>query len=316
MFNIHIGGTNLYYLTYYFIIFSFLGWMMETVRVSLKSGYYVNRGFATGPYCPIYGFGMCFVILLLSDFKNNIPALFVFGMIITTALEYLTAVGLEKIFKAKWWDYSYKKFNFQGRISLDISIAWGVLSVLMIEFVVPLIDVLIDKIPVLIGEAWGVLILAIIGTDTLITARNIVSLTKVVEKLALARSEIRAEWDKFAETFSENIREYIDINELREKLVLTEDIKTKFKERRRLIKELNIEELKSRFADRDFTKEKLDAINKIRDMYAKYETAQKLRVSKAHKRILDAFPGLELNNKDLQEIVKGIKERRKNKRKK
>lgn len=314
MLNIHIGSTNLYYLVYYFIIFSFLGWLMETVRVSLKSGYYVNRGFATGPYCPIYGFGMCFVILLLSEFKDNVPALFVFGMIITTALEYFTAVGLEKIFKAKWWDYSYKRFNFQGRISLDISVAWGVLSVVMIEFVVPLIDVLVEKIPIIVGEIFGALIVICIAADTAMTARSIVSLTKVAEKLAEAKAEIRTEWDKFAETFSENIREYIDVNELKEKLALTDDIKTKLKERRRLLNELNIDELKAKFSDRDFTAEKLAAINKIRDMYAKYVATQKLPVSKTHKRILGAFPGLELNNKEMQEVIKGIKEKLKAKR--
>lgn len=310
--DIYIGSTNLYYLFFYFIIFSFLGWLMETVRVSLKNGQFVNRGFANGPYCPIYGFGMCFVIVFLSGLKSNIPALFMCGMLLTTALEYFTSYMLEMIFKAKWWDYSYKKFNLKGRICLDISIAWGILSVIMIELVVPLLDIFIGKIPIFIGEIFVGAVILLIAGDVVSTARSILSFRTMLYKLASVKAEIKEEWDKFSDRFSENMREYVDFNELSDRLanvnIKTQDLKQKLAERRRLIKDLTVDELKNKFTDKDFTEEKLASINKIRNMYARYTAIKKVNISKTHKRILGAFPGFHLNNDEIQEIIKNIKD--------
>jgi uncharacterized membrane protein len=294
-----------------------LGWLMETVRVSLRNKKFVNRGYAGGPYCPIYGFGMCFVILFLSGMKDNLPCLFFGGMLITTVLEYLTAYLLELIFKAKWWDYSYRKFNLHGRICLDISIAWGVLSVVMIEYVVPLLNVLIDKIDATVGSVLILLILAFMAADIAVTTHSILSFRAVLLKLHSLKSEIKSELELFSDKFSENIKEYIDVNELNVKLnewnMKKSDIKTKFDEKCRALRDSGTERLRAKFSDKMLTSEKLEAIGKIRYMHIKYEMLRRFYITKTHKRVLDAFPGFGMKNVELQEIVKSLKDKLGNK---
>ncbi len=316
--NIYIGNTNLYYLLFYFVLFSFLGWLMETVRVSIKNKKYINRGFANGPYCPIYGFGMCFVVIFLSDLKDNIPLLFVSGVILTTTLEYVTAYLLEVIFKAKWWDYSYKKFNLKGRICLDISIAWGILSVIMIEWVIPLIDDFISIIPLFAGEIFLLAVIALIAVDVVITAKGMLSFKNVLYKLAILKAETKEELNNFIDKFSENLREYIDMEELTEKLSEVSAKKSDFKqmlaEKKKLIKDIDFEEIKARFADREISEEKLEAINKIRQKYARFVAISKMNISKNHRRIFNAYPDFKLKNEEFQEIFKNIKDNFKRKR--
>lgn len=313
MLNIYIGSNSLYRLMCYFVIFSFFGWLMETVRVSLREKRYVNRGFAEGPYCPIYGFGMCFVIVFLTGMKNNIPLLFICGMALTTALEYFSAYLLEVIFKATWWDYSYKRFNLKGRICLDISIAWGVLSVVMIELVVPFLDRVIDLIPSLIGQTAVLTITAFIAIDVVLTANSIFSFKKLLVRLEAVSRDIKLELDEFSDRFSENLREHIDFpdfyNKFREFNVKTEELREKFEKKRQLFRDLTREELKGYFEDRDFTEEKLEAINRIKDMYARYEAITRFKISKTHKRILSAYPGFKMKNEEFREIMKNIKEK-------
>lgn len=313
MLNIYIGNSNLYYLLCYFLIFSFLGWLMETVRVSLREKRYVNRGFAKGPYCPIYGFGMSFVIVFLSGIKDNIPLLFVCGMALTTALEYFTAYLLETIFNATWWDYSYKKFNIKGRICLDISLAWGVLSVIMIELVVPFLKKIIDKIPPIIGQVVVVILVAVLLVDAVMTANSIFSFKKVVVGLNAIKNDIKLELEEFSDKFSDNLGEYVDFSELRAKVkelnVKTDDLKKKLDEKRKLFEDYTREELKKYFEGKDFSEEKLAAINRIREKYARYEAIKRVKISNTHKRILAAYPGFKPKNKEFHEIVKKIRER-------
>jgi uncharacterized membrane protein len=286
---------------------------METVRVSLRSKSFVNRGYAGGPYCPIYGFGMCFVIVILSGIKDNLLCLFFGGMLITTTLEYLTAYFLELIFKAKWWDYSYKKFNLHGRICLDISIAWGVLCVVMMKYVVPMLNVLIDKLDVMAGSIAVVLILAFMSIDIVATTHSLLSFREVLLKLDTLRREIKNEFELFSDKFSENVREYIDTNELNIRLnelnLKTSDLKNRFEEKCRLLKDSGTERLKAKFADRSFTEEKLEAINKMKYMHIRYEALKRFYITKTHKRILGAFPDFKMKNIELQELVKGLKEK-------
>ena len=113
----------------HFVFYSFLGWVAETIYCSLLQGKFVYRGFLSGPVCPIYGFGAIFVITLLQPFKENILMLFLMGVVITSTLEYITSYLLEVIFHMKWWDYSKRKFNINGRVCAWNSSLFGILSV-------------------------------------------------------------------------------------------------------------------------------------------------------------------------------------------
>ena len=139
--------TILYFLTY-FIIYSFAGWVLESVSKSIAQKKLVNSGFLNGPICPIYGFGALIMLLSLNALKEKPLILFIAAFIMLSAWEYIVGVLLEKIFKTKYWDYSHLKFNFQGRICLKNSIYWGILGVVFICYIHPFIESYIKTIPI------------------------------------------------------------------------------------------------------------------------------------------------------------------------
>lgn len=100
----------------------------------------VNRGFLIGPYCPIYGTAAVLMILCLGKYKNDLVVLFVMAIVISSILEYITSYLMEKMFKARWWDYSKKAFNINGRICLTNALAFGVLGVLLIAVIHPILE--------------------------------------------------------------------------------------------------------------------------------------------------------------------------------
>lgn len=131
----------------YFIIYSFLGWVLESIYKTVLSKKPVNSGFLYGPFCPIYGFGALIMTICLEQFKNNIILLFLLGFLILTIWEYIVSFLLEKTFKTKYWDYSNYKFNIKGRVCLKNSIFWGLLGVIYIVFVYPPVERVVQAIP-------------------------------------------------------------------------------------------------------------------------------------------------------------------------
>lgn len=104
-------GLTFYELLWYFAIYSFLGWCMEVVFCTVRTGKLVNRGFLNGPVCPIYGFGMVIVLAVLGRFSDNVALLFFGGMALTSALELAGGWALKRFFHTTWWDYSDKPMN-------------------------------------------------------------------------------------------------------------------------------------------------------------------------------------------------------------
>ena len=127
MFNIKI-------LFLLFLTYSFLGWIMEMIVTVIEDKEIVNRGFLVGPYCPIYGVCTIAMILLLNKVTNPI-LLFILSIIICSIGEYLTSYILEKIFNARWWDYSNMKFNLNGRICLRNCFFFGLLGFLVLNYI-------------------------------------------------------------------------------------------------------------------------------------------------------------------------------------
>ena len=152
MWDLSVLGIDVYHLLNWLIIYSFFGWVWETCYVSVKSGKFVNRGFINGPLCTIYGFGAVSVYAILRPFSDNILYLYVGGVVVATALEYVTAVLMESIFHTSWWDYSDNKFNFQGRICLGASLGWGFFTVLLFKVLHPVVESVVALYPVFVGE--------------------------------------------------------------------------------------------------------------------------------------------------------------------
>lgn len=131
----------------YFFLYSMMGWVGETIYCSVGDKKFVNRGFLTGPMCPIYGTGATVFSVCLMPFYNKygyskwyIILLVIFlGMILADIVEFLTSLIMEKLFNARWWDYSNKKFNIQGRICLGHTMYWGVATGLFIYVVHPFV---------------------------------------------------------------------------------------------------------------------------------------------------------------------------------
>lgn len=124
----------------YFFIYAFLGWLLETAFCLVTLGVFNKRGFLYGPICPMYGFAAVIMIQMLKNVKTNTFGKFGICMIFFTIFEYVVAVVLESLFGLKWWDYSNEVLNFQGRISLPYSIAWGILGVIFVEKIHPFVE--------------------------------------------------------------------------------------------------------------------------------------------------------------------------------
>ena len=116
------------------LIYSFLGWFIETIVGTIRKKKFVNRGFSSGPFCFIYGTAALIMIISLEDLENQPFFLFLGCMIIATTIEWFAGKILERMNQRKWWDYSDKKWNFDGYICLQYSVLWGVLGVLAVKF--------------------------------------------------------------------------------------------------------------------------------------------------------------------------------------
>lgn len=132
----------------YFIVYSFFGWVMESVLKTVVQKKPVNSGFLYGPFCPIYGFGAIIMFLFLQGFKERPILLFIIAFFVLSIWEYIVGWMLEKIFNTKYWDYTENKFNIKGRVCLMNSLFWGFLGVIFIRYMHPFIAEKIDIIKV------------------------------------------------------------------------------------------------------------------------------------------------------------------------
>ena len=129
------------YLLFWFS--SILGWIMEEIVCSIGERKIINRGFLIGPYCPIYGVGA--VLILLLKGITNYYLIFILSLLLCSAIEYLVSFIMELVFKVRWWDYSDEPFNINGRICLKNAIAFGILGVLLIGYILPLFNKVINS---------------------------------------------------------------------------------------------------------------------------------------------------------------------------
>ena len=168
-----------------FMIYSFLGWVQEVIRGIILEKKVVNRGFLIGPYCPIYGFGAILMILSLTKYIDDPITLFFMSIILFSFLEYLTSFLLEKIFNARWWDYTHYKFNINGRICLETMIPFGIAGLLAMYFVNPFFFKCMQNTPDFILSFIFVTFSIIIQVDIVITyiiMNNVKGTIKKVKK--------------------------------------------------------------------------------------------------------------------------------------
>ena len=131
----------------YFIIYSFVGYIVETLFALINYNVLESRkSFLYGPFCGIYGLGAVVLILSLKYFKKNNYTLFLGGFLVGGTLEYVISYIGEVMFDARWWDYSDRFLNINGRICLLYSLFWGILALILMRIINPQVDKFIEYI--------------------------------------------------------------------------------------------------------------------------------------------------------------------------
>lgn len=167
-----------------FILFSFIGWVSEVIYVGVTSAHkFVNRGFLHGPLCPVYGFGGVVILTLPADlYKTWIP-LFFASMILCTVVEYFVSWLMEKLFHARWWDYSNRKIQLNGRICLLNSVLFGFLGVAVIHFVYPIMIKLLNDLGQTVVTFSGIAIFSVLIADMFFTVRKLINFAQIMRRI-------------------------------------------------------------------------------------------------------------------------------------
>lgn len=208
---------SLYQMFHMFIFWAFIGWGIEVCWMTLETGEYQNRGFLNMPICPIYGFGVIMVTVFFRPVSHTVIPLFVVTSILCTTFELLVGLGMEKLFGARWWDYSHERYNYKGYICVKISILWGMGCVIVIRLVQPMVEKFINMIPVRLGLAlivlWSVLIVIdLISSICAVNKLNnrlkqldeiskimLLSAVKIGENLSQETLDVKGRYDRFIE---------------------------------------------------------------------------------------------------------------------
>lgn len=183
-----------------FFIFSFIGWICEVIYTRITDKEWVNRGFLVGPICPIYGVGCIMSMLFFNTCDKAITVCIEF-MVICAILEYFTSYIFEKIFHARWWDYTDKKFNINGRVCLETLILFGIGGTLFVFLINPYLAPILNKIPNILYYIITSILLIVFLIDLIVSSKIIFkfrsftkktnkSLDKTVEISKLVRKKI------------------------------------------------------------------------------------------------------------------------------
>ena len=201
-----ICGMTYYQICWYFLIYSFGGWVVEVIFHAVALGKVVNRGFLNGPVCPVYGFGVLSVFAMIntlqsSGYQMSEGMIFLFGVILATVVELIAGWMLDVCFHARWWDYSDKPFNFHGYICLEFSLRWGLAIVLVVKVFQKYVE---NNTSMQTDSALGWIILAILYgvylADLIVTVAVIRGLNKKLTRLNTIQSDMRIVSDKLSDT--------------------------------------------------------------------------------------------------------------------
>lgn len=176
-------GYSLYQMFLMFCFWSFIGWCVEVVDMTYETGEYQNRGFLNMPICPIEGLGVIMVSVFFRPIRQTVIPLFLACTILCTLFELFVGWGMEKLFHARWWDYSHMKFNYKGYICLRNSVFFGAGCVFCLRYVQPMVERAIDAIPVKAGFIIVIVMAVLIAVDTFISLLTVKKLTDKIKRI-------------------------------------------------------------------------------------------------------------------------------------
>lgn len=175
----------------YFFLYAVIGWVCEVVYCSIPEKKFVNRGFLNGPYCPIYGVGALIIITFLMPYVSDPILVFFIGVILTSTLEYVTSWGMEKLFHAKWWDYSEHKFNINGRVCLLNSFLFGIMCLVLMYVVHPLVNDFVSRFNPFWLQVAAIAAGVVFISDVVESTRETVSFNKKLSHVFETTTELK-----------------------------------------------------------------------------------------------------------------------------
>ena len=175
---------------FFFYLYCFLGWFFESTYVSVKSKKLVNRGFMGGPFLPLYGSGAIMMLVVSAPFRDNLLLTYLAGVVGATALEYITGVTMEALFKVRYWDYSNQRFNYKGHICLSSSVAWGFLTILMTRVIHRPIEQFVLAIPGLALLCLTAVLTIYIAVDFTLAFKAALELRDILARMQRIKDEV------------------------------------------------------------------------------------------------------------------------------
>lgn len=183
-------------ITYYFLLFmiySTAGWTMEVVLKYKEHKRFIDRGFLIGPYCPIYGYGAILITALLYKYNSDPIVLFFMTVLTCGTLEYFTSWIMEKLFKARWWDYSKRRFNLDGRVCLGTLIPFGLFGLILTYLTNPFLINCFNKADMIVLNIIASIVFAIYIIDNIISTIIIIGFRKTTIKIGMEKKEDNTE---------------------------------------------------------------------------------------------------------------------------
>ena len=194
----------------WFLFYSFVGWMYESILVSCQQHRLVNRGFLNGPLCPIYGTGAILVVAILGNVHNPI-IIFLISMVGATILEYTTSWVMEQLFHARWWDYSNFRFNLQGRVCLLGALIFGLGGVGVVLGSQPYVERVTDMIPLPMLHTLVTVLALITIIDLAVTVAGMLEFEQVLDSVSQVVQDVAAcaggTWQWGSSAVSDRMRE-------------------------------------------------------------------------------------------------------------
>lgn len=201
-------------LLWYFVIFSFFGWVASSFRSLLLEKKFSNNGFLTSPFCPMYGFSAVICYMALKPFENSKLILFIGSTLILSALMVVVGVLVEKTLKFKPWDFSSSKFSIGNYITFPYALFLGLLGMLLVGLIIPVLRTAVEAIPFWVSLILVLCFCGIIVIDYVFSMITTVRLLRRIAKLknsselmykGATEVEIQELEENYNRLFTENI---------------------------------------------------------------------------------------------------------------
>ena len=174
----------------FFYIYCFFGWCIESAYVSIHKKKFVNRGFMRGPFLPLYGSGAVMMLFVTIPVRDSLVLTYIFGAIGATILEYITGACMEALFKVRYWDYSDKPFNIHGYVCLGTTLAWGLLTILMVRFIHEPVEHLILSLNQTLQDVLATVLTIYVTSDMALSFKAALDIRTMLEKMTKVKEEM------------------------------------------------------------------------------------------------------------------------------